>query len=280
MSGHSSRRRLAFTLIELLVVVAIIALLISILLPSLNMARRQARTILCLNNLRTQAQACHFYAEDHKGWNVGGIVNYVANDSTSPELMTYPMSILKYTGQYDGKIEYTMWGTNPVLLNDICGRIPQFQCPDHPKPQHKFDYAASAFAIPFTVANINDDEAGGGWAGDAWQGEFPPDYRGAFKLSQFPKEAQAAKLIYVSEIHESLPNGAEELRFHTFFYTSQLPLGLYPRIASDLRHPGGVDAMFFDGHARTMKHTLMDAGYGSSLGVRLRWFTLVPPGYE
>lgn len=54
-----------FTLIELLVVVAIIALLIAILLPSLSRAREQARIAKCLSNLKAMGTAGHTYVNDH-----------------------------------------------------------------------------------------------------------------------------------------------------------------------------------------------------------------------
>jgi len=53
-----------FTLIELLVVVAIIALLISILLPSLSKARAQARTTLCGTRIGQLTKSLYLYAED------------------------------------------------------------------------------------------------------------------------------------------------------------------------------------------------------------------------
>ena len=58
------RRRVAFTLIELLVVVAIIALLISILLPSLTQARERAKAAVCVGNLRQIGLAMEMYLED------------------------------------------------------------------------------------------------------------------------------------------------------------------------------------------------------------------------
>ncbi|QNN23598.1 DUF1559 domain-containing protein [Planctomycetales bacterium ZRK34] len=59
-------RRCAFTLIELLVVVSIIALLIAILLPSLQKAREQAQRVACMSNMRQVYFGVTYYAQDYR----------------------------------------------------------------------------------------------------------------------------------------------------------------------------------------------------------------------
>ena len=67
-SSNHPRHARGFTLIELLVVVAILALLMSFLLPSLARARKQAQAVACMAELDQVLKALRMYQDDYVGW--------------------------------------------------------------------------------------------------------------------------------------------------------------------------------------------------------------------
>jgi len=92
--GH---RRHGFTLVELLVVIGIIALLVSILLPTLNRARESARRTKCLANLRGIGQMVNMYANTFNGL---APIGYSADTGVGPSTVWYSVNyyIYRWTG--------------------------------------------------------------------------------------------------------------------------------------------------------------------------------------
>jgi prepilin-type N-terminal cleavage/methylation domain-containing protein len=69
----------AFTLVELLVCIAVVALLLSMLLPAVSKARESGRKVVCASNLRQLSTGLNLYAGDHKSLYAPAAANFITN---------------------------------------------------------------------------------------------------------------------------------------------------------------------------------------------------------
>lgn len=127
------RSRRGFTLIELLVVVAIIALLVSILLPSLTQARKQASSVKCRANLRVQGQALADYVIENEYY-----PGHHTNDWMRVAGFQGNVGIIMWTGRLRNYIREQEMGQVNFALSErkIGPEVEVFWCPDELEDFH------------------------------------------------------------------------------------------------------------------------------------------------
>ncbi|HEV7298472.1 MAG TPA: prepilin-type N-terminal cleavage/methylation domain-containing protein [Tepidisphaeraceae bacterium] len=241
-----ARRRVAgFTLVELLVVIGIIALLISILLPSLNKARRAAANVKCQSNLRQIGMSMQFYANDNAGY----LVPFDRGSEMYPNAAPDTRWWMEYlvAGKYIPGPQISP----PVPVDQYVESVRRsaFMCPEFdasypPSPtlQHQIGYGMSVFAGPDGAASKSNNMPGTAWhwwdipSNPYWQKKY------VFKRTQIRNAVQ--KVIIGDSGHYQL---------HSQQSHWNQPTGANVRMGRHTKDAGNY--LFLDGHADSARRS-------------------------
>jgi len=229
--------RKAFTLIELLVVIAVIAVLMAILMPALNIAREQARGITCMANQRSLAQAYIMYADENDGSVCGG---FARHDPVNG-IPSWVMPPLDYAG---GRI-VGMGGTGTSVTLQL--RLNGLR----EGALYPFLKEVKVFHCPGDNRKNLGTSLGNTLANQIYRSYSLPDYLRATDAGDpkklFTFKEQAIKMLFVEEIYDGAAGNYNHDGWSYEPTTGGLwdPLGVF--------HSDACTFSFMDGHAERKK---------------------------